>query len=97
MATNTMGVDNIALESMPSDTRRDTKKFCDNKENMVTEIFGVERKEGEGIYVKVVDQSCAAQLRLHFLDKPSSPPGSPRASFNSGTTLHSLPCPVPLS
>lgn len=55
MVINIMGVDNIVLESMLSDTRRDIKKFCDNKENMVIEIFGVERKEGEGIYVKVVD------------------------------------------
>lgn len=55
MVINIMGVDNIVLESMLSDKRRDIKKFCDNKENMVIEIFGVERKEGEGIYVKVVD------------------------------------------
>lgn len=35
------------------------------------------KKEGEEIYVKVVDPSPEAQLKLHTFIKPSSPPGSP--------------------
>lgn len=37
----------------------------------------MKKKGGEGVYVKVVDQTPAAQLKLHLLIKPFGSPGSP--------------------
>lgn len=51
--------------------------------------FEAERKDGEEVYLKVVDQSHAAQLKLHLLTKPPSPPGSPPASTPVPLHAHS--------